>query len=593
MSYLVLARKWRPQTFEDVIGQEHVTRTLTNAIRKGKLHHAFLFTGTRGVGKTTAARILAKSLCCLSEDGPVAVPCNECASCKEITQGNSVDVTEIDGASNRGIDDIRDLQQSVMYRPQRSRYRIYIIDEVHMLTKEAFNALLKTLEEPPEHVKFIFATTEANKILPTILSRCQRYDFKMIPARDIAAHLSKMLTAEEVPFTEGAIRLVARYARGSMRDAQSLLDRVLAYIEGELTEEDVQTVLGVADRTRIYEVTRKLIEGDGAGLFELVDDLASHGVELKQFCGELLEHIRNGVVALNHRDPGKLLDLPDAELAEIKRQANSLQAQDVWLRWFDILYASYDHIARGAFDRLMFETALAKMVHVTPMRPLDDLIDRVKGWIDTENRARATGGGSPRGMRGQQAAPQNIPPEPRPAMTPPVTEIPNTVSLDRYREKASKPQAVSKGGNFKRWRELVGTLKESHRELWLTLWPMKFLSWVGDELVLAAPSDRLRKRFGAEAQRLETQKILSDLLRETIELRVLGTENAEQGRSVEDIEQKHLEQTRNDLMQEALDHPTVKAIREEFGGGEVVLNPLLPEEDFDSQDDLDSDEATG
>ncbi len=593
MSYLVLARKWRPQTFEEVIGQEHVTRTLTNAIRKGKIHHAFLFTGTRGVGKTTAARILAKSLCCLSEDHPVAAPCNECASCREITAGNSVDVTEIDGASNRGIDDIRDLQQSVMYRPQRSRYRIYIIDEVHMLTKEAFNALLKTLEEPPEHVKFIFATTEANKILPTILSRCQRYDFKMISARAIAEHLSGMLSAENVPFSEGAIRLVARYARGSMRDAQSLLDRVLAYIDGELTEEDVQTVLGVADRTRIYEVTRKLIEGDGAGLFDLVDDLASHGVELKQFCGELLEHIRNGVVALNHREPGKLLDLPDAELAELKRQTAALSAQDVWLRWFDILYANYDHIARGAFDRLMFETALAKMIHVTPMRPLDDLIDRVRGWVEAENRGGNTAGRGPTSPAPRGQAPRSGG-ETRPVETPSAARnepAREAISIDCFRTKNAKTE--SKGGDFKRWSALVADLMETQREWWLALWPMKFLSWNGAMLELAAPTEWLHKRFSAEIQRLEAQEILAKLAKEPVELRVYGLERAGEGRSVEDVEQSHLERNRNDLMQEALDHPTVQAVREAFGGGEVTLSPLLPEENYDDEETLDNDEAIG
>src|SRR3954468_17283196 len=228
MSYLVLARKYRPQRFDELVGQEHIARTLTNAIAQQRVHHAFLFTGARGVGKTSAARILAKSLCCA--EGPTASPCGTCDFCREIAEGRSVDVMEIDGASNTGVDDVRTLREGARYMPTKGQRKIYIIDEVHMLSTSAFNALLKTLEEPPPHVVFIFATTEAHKIPTTILSRCQRYDFKLIPTARLVAHLGTILGAEKIAFDEDGLRLLARQAAGSVRDGLSLLDQVIAYV---------------------------------------------------------------------------------------------------------------------------------------------------------------------------------------------------------------------------------------------------------------------------------------------------------------------------------------------------------------------------
>src|SRR6476659_4472553 len=278
MAYLVLARKYRPQTFADVVGQEHVTRTLGNAIEKGRVHHAFLFCGARGVGKTTAARILAKCLSC--EKAPTATPCNECEACKEITAGTSVDVQEIDGASNNSVDDVRTLRENVRYLPVRGKKKVYIIDEVHMLSTGAFNALLKTLEEPPPHAVFIFATTEVHKIPITILSRVQRYDFRLVSSQRIAAHLAHVLDDEKIAYEPGALTVVAREAGGSVRDSLSLLEQVLAIGSAEadagaagaprITEESAAAALGVADRALVAEIGRGVLARDRAAVLRAV-----------------------------------------------------------------------------------------------------------------------------------------------------------------------------------------------------------------------------------------------------------------------------------------------------------------------------------
>ncbi|MFW6154877.1 MAG: DNA polymerase III subunit gamma/tau [Planctomycetota bacterium] len=316
--YLVLARKYRSATFEEVVGQGHIATTLVNAVRTGRIAQAYLFTGTRGVGKTTMARILAKALNCQSADGPTAEPCNTCDACVAIGRGDDMDVIEIDGASNRGIDEIRELRSNAMLRPARCRYKVYYIDEVHMLTKEAFNALLKTLEEPPGHVKFVFATTEPEKIPATILSRCQRFDFRNIATADIAAHLKAICAAESIAISDDAIFRVAKAAAGSMRDGVSLLDQLISSSGGALTEADVLSVLGTPPDEQIAAVIGAIAGGDAAAALEALDAILAAGFPLEGVAAALADQFRNVMLALTCGADSRLIELNDGARGALK-----------------------------------------------------------------------------------------------------------------------------------------------------------------------------------------------------------------------------------------------------------------------------------
>ncbi len=376
MSYLVLARKWRPQDFEAITGQEHVTRTLTNAIEQDRVHHAFLFCGARGVGKTTAARVFARALNCAQ--GPTGNPCGQCDACVEIAKGRAVDVLEIDGASNRGIGEIRELREGIAYAPQRDRYKIYIIDEVHMLTTEAFNALLKTLEEPPSHVKFIFATTEPQKIPVTILSRCQRFDFKRIPQQVMVARLAEILSAEGITIAEGGLRLVARESEGSMRDALSLLDRIISFCGAEASYEQVAEVLGAADRTWLRDLVGAMLRRDGPEALAIVQGVFEFGTDLKQFTNDLVHYLRDIIVlGVAGEAGGALTDLADEERAVLMEIARAHAPEDLQ-RLLNVAVRTAERLTQASFPRLELEMAVVRMCQLRPLQPIDRLLARLE-----------------------------------------------------------------------------------------------------------------------------------------------------------------------------------------------------------------------
>jgi DNA polymerase-3 subunit gamma/tau len=371
MSYLVLARKYRPQTFEGVVEQEHVTRTLSNAIGSGRVAHAILFSGPRGTGKTTIARILAKAMNC--QGGPRPVPCNACQSCREITAGNAPDVFEIDGASNNSVDQVRELRDNVKFMPSHSPYKIYIIDEVHMLSTAAFNALLKTLEEPPGHVLFFFATTEPHKIPITILSRCQRYDLRRIELKAVVAHLAGLCRAESVDFPEESLWLIARQAGGSMRDALSLLDQMISCADGPIRHEQVLDLLGAVDTRTLFRISSAVLDRDVAQLLDILDDAYARGRDLKRLYTDLIGHFRDLLVIRVTKEPAPLVTLSEAEIRAAREQIQALSAAEL-TQWLDLLMKEEAHIRFSAQPRLALEMAFLRLGLLRPALPIETLI---------------------------------------------------------------------------------------------------------------------------------------------------------------------------------------------------------------------------
>jgi len=358
MSYTVFALKWRPKVFDEIVAQGHVVTNLKNALEKNRLAHAYLFAGPRGVGKTSTARILAKSLNC--KNGPTVNPCQECASCIEITEGRSFDVIEIDGASNRGIDEIRALRESIKFAPTSGRFKVYIIDEVHMLTQEAFNALLKTLEEPPPFVKFIFATTQPQKVIPTVLSRCQRFDFRRIPTLEIIAQLEKIIRAENVHVENEVLFSIARASDGALRDAESILDQLVSFSRDKISVKDVISVLGVVEQELLFEITEKIIHKDAKSVLLLLNRVIDEGKDISVFSSNLTEHFRNLMVAkVTEADP-KLIDLPQDICERLFKQSKELSLEEILIA-FNVLVNTQEMSKRLDSLKIPLEIGLVKL----------------------------------------------------------------------------------------------------------------------------------------------------------------------------------------------------------------------------------------
>jgi len=373
MAYLVLARKYRPQRFAEMAGQEHVVRTLTNALKSGQLAHAFLFTGPRGVGKTTSARLVAKCLNCVQ--GPTAAPCGECAPCREIAEGRAVDVVEIDAASNNGVDNVRDIVEAVKYRPARDRFKVFVVDEVHMLSTGAFNALLKTLEEPPAHVVFVLATTDVHKVPETIVSRCQRFDFRRLTQQQIVDQLGRVAGAEGMRLSEPALALVARSAEGGMRDALSMLDRVRAACGDAPTEAEVAEAVGVVDAAAVARIAGAMIGRDGAAVLSEIATLHERGLEMRRVAEEVVRHLRNVTVA--RLAPAAPLDLADAERREVLAQAEGVPPAQL-MRLFDVAQRAVVDVRTAEQPRYALEVALLKGVFLAPGAEVSELVARLE-----------------------------------------------------------------------------------------------------------------------------------------------------------------------------------------------------------------------
>ncbi len=423
MSYLVLARKYRPQTFAEVLEQGHITRTLGNALSAGRVAHAILFAGPRGTGKTTIARILAKALNC--QAGPAAAPCNQCRSCTDITAGRAVDVNEIDGASNNSVDQVRELRENIKYMPAHSPYKIYIIDEVHMLSTPAFNALLKTLEEPPAHVLFMFATTEPHKIPTTILSRCQRFDLRRVRLASIAGHLATICRQEGVEIAAESLELIARESGGSVRDSLSLLDQVISGGERSIAHAQVIEMLGVIDRSQLHGLAGAVLDGDAPAFLATLDAIFDRGHDLKKLYADLLEYLRDLWVIQNSRSPEKLVDLPGQEIA-LMRELAGRTPKSALEHALDLLFREESAVRFSPQPKLALEMAFFRVLQTRGVLSIDTLITRLEELrrevegaatvCPAPTRDASTGGsGGPEASGGRSGSERTDPPAPAPA----------------------------------------------------------------------------------------------------------------------------------------------------------------------------------
>ena len=544
MSYLVLARKYRPQTFEEVVGQAHITTTLKNAIQGDRVAHALLFAGPRGIGKTSVARILAKAMNC--KDGPITIPCNVCPSCKEITDGIAVDVFEIDGASNRGINEIRELRENIKYMPGHSRYKIYIIDEVHMLTAEAFNALLKTLEEPPAHVLFIFATTEPRRIPVTILSRCQRHDFKRISIEDILNHLQGICKETSLEISEESLRLLAREADGSMRDALSLLDQVMAYSEGTTTDDQVLDILGAVDRKVIFDLSSALLTHDVGKALSVLDAVYDHGHDLKRLTMQMVQHFRHLLVVKLGYGNGPLVDVPMHELASMEQQVADI-SQESLNQFFTTFFQAEPGIRLSPQPRIALEMLFIKLCQLKPVVSFDQIIKRL------DHLAQAIGTGQDTGQPAEvhQSSESETPSAPEDNTAPELKRAPSDNLSQTWEELLA---AVGKA---------CPTLMPTVEQASLTQLGEDFLeiTVMGNSFYTA----RLRDKKSMASLR----KVCDQFFQRRMKIKILesGKTNSQNTKHRESDKTRHLKK-------EALDHPLVADALDVFKG-RVVDEKIL------------------
>ncbi|MGE0634645.1 MAG: DNA polymerase III subunit gamma/tau [Pseudobdellovibrionaceae bacterium] len=532
MSYQVLARKWRPKSFDELVGQDHVSQTLLNALRNGRLHHAILLTGPRGTGKTSTARILAKSVRC--PNAKDFVPCHVCPECEDIAQGRSFNVLEIDGASNNGVDQIRELRETVGQMPSTGRFKLYIIDEVHMLSTSAFNALLKTLEEPPPHVIFVFATTEVHKIPQTILSRCQRFDFRRIPTRQITEKLAQMCQAEGVKADNDSLWIIARQGDGSMRDSQSLLDQVITFANGPLTRETVVQVLGLTDRTLLLDTLSILVRRDTTEMLSLLQRLFKAGYDPALFAADLLEMVRHLLLVKISPEKNPLIEVPDSEFSFLKELGTHPSEEDIHLL-FDMLLKGANDLPKAQDQRVVLEMILLRAVNAPQMASIKKLIESL---------------GTGESIRVSQAAPAKPLAKPQ---TPSATVVANQ----------SKPPAKAE----EKWHQLVQNIKISDPLFGAKIENLHFVGIKEQVLSLGIPSKLqfLKDAMKESSAQQKLQGFVQQFWGQGFALELKSsTEGKEETISAQMMTAKKEQERIDKLKEEVAEHPLVKKAQSVF-----------------------------
>lgn len=582
MSYQVIARKWRPQTFEELIGQEHISQTLINALRNKRLPHALLFTGPRGTGKTSSARILAKSLRCPNTRD--FHPCGICTECQDIAAGRSLDVIEIDGASNNGVDAIRELRETVGYAPSSGTYKVYIIDEVHMLSISAFNALLKTLEEPPTHVVFILATTEVQKLPNTILSRCQRFDFRTIPTRQIVERLAHICTTDQIPFDRESLFLIARQSGGSMRDSQSLLDQVITYCGGELNQQRVIEVLGLSSRELLMQALESFCQQNHAQTLEVLLKLHDSGTDPKTFAQDLLEHIRHLLVAkVSGAKASQLIDASDAEISTLQKLSQSVSEEDLQLL-FDITLKGLNDLMRSPDIKIALEMLLLRLTHAPRVVQLSALMKN--GSITAPPPARteviATASSQPPVQRStgisapaakEKSSPRPSPPVEVPA--PPKTSGPLQSSTQEPQGHLSPTEPNPSSGNpLEPWPNFVEQVKRSNGFLGALLENTRLSEESASTLTLEVPErmkfllDKLQDPDNIR----RTETFLKTFWNKDLKVLVrLGHEHSTPQHTPKEAAQKAEQKKKDSELEIIENHPLVKSAKRIFKAEIVAI----------------------
>jgi DNA polymerase-3 subunit gamma/tau len=558
MAVQALYRKWRPRTFDQVVGQEHVVRTLRNALASGRIHHAYLFAGPRGTGKTTTARLLAKAVNCLAPENER--PCNECTICQAVNEGRLLDLIEIDAASNTGVDDVRELRERVGFRPNEGRYKVYVIDEVHMLSTSAFNALLKTLEEPPPHAIFVLATTESHKIPPTVISRCQRFNFRRIPVSEVVARLEWMTEQEQIPVEQEALTIIARQATGSMRDAESLLDQLASYSEGGITVEEVRAALGTGTSEAIIQVADALVKGDVAQGLDVINVAVDEGADPRQFARQMVEHLRT-LLLIRLRSGAVQTFVSEDLRPRLEAQADAFSPRD---------------LARAV--RLFNQAAVEAKGGWQPQLPLE--LALIEATLAPEID------GAVSGPRNPSVATSARPPSPVHRSPPPSPSSPASTTLSRpaavssarpVREPESVYHSVPGGGAAEsftpeilreRWEEFLNALRPRNLSLEALMRSCRPLAVDGDIVVLGFDYDFHRGKVEEERNRSDVEDVLSNLMGRRYRVRCVLAHNAQQERAATSSRRASKpagERAVPSPEQVAADDPVVRAAIEDLG----------------------------